>query len=70
MWQTDRCRFRRRGWSKFGWLKMLKMSARNCIVTLSVMAKFFIPERSNWKYAGPRRALRPTVPIVAPGVPS
>jgi hypothetical protein len=58
------------GLVKFGWLKMLKMSARNCIVTLSVMAKFFIPERSNWKYAGPRRELRPTVPIVAPGVPS
>src|ERR1700686_569534 len=37
------------GFVKFGWLKMLKMSARNCIVTLSVMAKFFIPERSNWK---------------------
>jgi hypothetical protein len=37
------------GFVKFGWLKMLKMSARNCIVTLSVIAKFFIPERSNWK---------------------
>src|SRR6266498_2484260 len=37
------------GLVKFGWLKMLKMSARNCIVTLSVMAKFFIPERSSWK---------------------
>src|ERR1700733_4419314 len=58
------------GLVKLGWLKMLKMSARNCIDTLSVMAKFFIPERSNWKYAGPRRALRPTVPIVPPGVPS
>src|ERR1700751_1914378 len=45
------------GLVKFGWLKMLKMSARNCIVTLSVIVKFVIPERSSWKYAGPLKAL-------------
>src|ERR1700730_3032544 len=58
------------GFSKFGWLKMLKMSARNCSVNLSVMAKFFASERSSWQNRGPRRELRPTVPIVSPGVPS
>jgi len=44
---------------KFGWFRILKISALNCILSLSVMGKFFIPEISPWKNAGPRIEFRP-----------
>ena len=31
---------------------------------LSVIEKFFISEKSHWKNPGPRKAFRPTAPIV------
>src|SRR6185437_554341 len=60
----------RSGVAKFGWFRMLKISARNCSFAFSPNGQFFIPEKSHWKNPGPRRLLRPTLPIVegSPGI--
>src|SRR6266851_4970574 len=57
------------GLVKLGWFRRLKRSARNCSFILSVIGKFFIPDKSHWKNPGARRALRPTSPRLLPHAP-
>ena len=47
---------------KFTLLKMLNSSARNCSVTRSVMAVFFVAEKSIVRNPGPISVSRPTFP--------
>src|SRR5712664_3789094 len=45
-----------------GWLKALKNSARKSIEVSSVILVFFVMDRSQFCWNGPRKALRPTFP--------
>src|SRR5229473_1601014 len=49
-----------------GWLKALKNSARKSTEVASVSFVFFVIDRSQFCWNGPRNALRPTFPIAAP----
>src|SRR5712692_6971081 len=52
------------GLDQFGWLVVLNVSQRNCIIFVSVNLKFLIREASMTKIRGPIRVLRPTFPKV------
>src|SRR3989442_91750 len=52
------------GGSKFGWLKMLKNSARNWTRRCSPRLKFFIKDMSKLLKPGPSRKLRAALPNV------
>src|SRR5262245_63932654 len=52
-----------RGFSKFTWLNVLKVSRRNCNRTRSVMAKFLSAPKSKFQYDGPWKMLRPWLPF-------
>jgi len=51
-----------------GWLKALKNSARKSIEVASVILVFFVMDKSQFCWDGPRNVLRPTFPIAAPAV--
>src|SRR5215472_8964797 len=50
------------GLAKFGWLKILKNSARNCTLTRSPKWKSFVVEKSVFRKPKSRNVLRPMVP--------
>src|SRR5579864_2646106 len=50
------------GLLKFGWLKILKKSTRNCAATFSENLKFLANEKSNCLKVGPRKAFLPRLP--------
>ena len=53
------------GTAKFAWFRMLKNSARNCILKLSeifFMGMFLNMEKSRFDVPGPIRMLRPELP--------
>ena len=50
------------GGKKFGLLKMLKNSARNCTLTVSRIGKFLNIEKSRFRNCGPRRIAFPELP--------
>src|SRR5579859_6997706 len=52
---------------KFGWLRVLKASARNCSVALSANLVFFTSARFTVCSEGPVRMLRPEFPNVPNG---
>src|SRR3989442_1169792 len=52
------------GGSKFGWLKMLKNSARNWTRSCSFRVKFFIKDMSKVLNSGPSMELRAALPNV------
>src|SRR5215472_16075930 len=49
-----------------GWLKALKNSARKSTEVASVTLVFFVIDRSQFCWKGPRKVFRPTFPIAAP----
>src|SRR5579864_8426333 len=49
---------------RFGWLKVLKNSPRNCAIQRSVMRIFLNRPISQLNNPGPRRAPLPTLPTV------
>src|SRR4051812_21381593 len=51
-----------RGLAKFGWLRTLKKSARNCILSRSVSFVSFTTEKSQFLNVGPFNEFRPTLP--------
>src|SRR6266568_629981 len=51
------------GIASTGWLKTLYASKRNCALTLSVIEKLFARAMSEKKPRGPRKELRPKLPI-------
>src|SRR5437870_10616377 len=52
---------------KFGWLAMLKHSARNCRFFCSVIGKRFMTEKSTEAIPGPISVFRPRLPKVPSG---
>src|ERR1700719_2475883 len=50
------------GLEKLGWLKRLKMSARNCILSRSFSLVSLAREKSKFLKSGPTNALRPRLP--------
>src|SRR5215467_10557033 len=49
---------------KLGWFKRLKTSNRSCRLILSVILVVLFRLKSVWTKCGPRKALRPHVPMV------
>src|SRR5579872_1271409 len=52
----------RLGCAKFGWLKILKVSARNCALRRSVMRVSLYKATSRFSNPGPTRRFRPMLP--------
>src|ERR1700751_4369386 len=52
------------GFAKFGWLRTLKNSARNCAVRRSLNFQFLATEKSQLRNPVSRNVLRPIVPKV------
>src|ERR1700731_368889 len=50
------------GLEKLGWLKRLKMSARNCMLSRSFNFVSLASEKSKFLKSGPTKALRPRLP--------
>src|SRR5205807_8689742 len=49
---------------KLGWFKRLKISKRSWRLILSVIFVVLFRLKSHWTICGPRKALRPQVPMV------
>jgi len=52
------------GFPKFGWLNILKNSARNCAVSRSLNLKTLVTEKSTFLNPESRNVLRPKLPKV------
>src|ERR1700676_2578329 len=50
------------GVAKLGWLRTLKISARNCALRISRKENSFVTETSQFLNPEPRKMLRPAVP--------